>query len=71
MRDDKEVRCYAIAIELNAIGSNAASSADVVSEFKRLWYAQKEDGDGCSYAAERLHAARKICENPVRPDMRK
>ena len=60
MRDDKEVRCYAIATELNAIGSTAASYADTVTEFKRLWYAQQEADDGCSYAAERLHAARKI-----------
>ncbi len=54
MRDDKEVRCYALAAEL------ATGSPDTVSEFKRLWYAQKEADDGCNYAAERLHAARKI-----------
>ena len=54
MRDDKEVRCYALAAEM------ATGSADTVTEFKRLWYAQKEADDGCSYAAERLHAARKI-----------
>ena len=54
MRDDKEVRCYALAAEV------AAGSPDTVSEFKRLWYAQKEADDGCNYAAERLHAARKI-----------
>ena len=54
MRDDKEVRCYALAAEV------ATGSPDTVSEFKRLWYAQKEADDGCNYAAERLHAARKI-----------
>ena len=54
MRDDKEVRCYALTTEL------AAGSPDVAGEFKRLWYAQKEVDDGCNYAAERLHAARKI-----------
>ena len=54
MRDDKEVRCYALAAEL------ATGLPDTVSEFKRLWYAQKEADDGCNYAAERLHAARKI-----------
>lgn len=54
MRDDKEVRCYALAAEL------ATGVPDTVTEFKRLWYAQKEADDGCNYAAERLHAARKI-----------
>jgi len=38
----------------------AIGSPDTASEFKRLWYAQKEADDGCNYAAERLHAARKI-----------
>ena len=54
MRDDKEVRCYALAADL------ATGSPDTVTEFKRLWYAQKEVDDGCNYAADRLHAARKI-----------
>jgi len=54
MRDDKEVRCYALAADL------ATGSPDTATEFKRLWYAQKEVDDGCNYAAERLHAARKI-----------
>ncbi|WP_350295284.1 transglycosylase SLT domain-containing protein [Limnohabitans sp. Rim8] len=53
MRDDKEVRCYALAAE-------AAPTNDAVAEFKRLWYAQKEADDGCNYAAEKLHKARKI-----------
>jgi soluble lytic murein transglycosylase len=54
MRDDREVRCYALAADL------ATGSPDTATEFKRLWYAQKEESDGCNYAAERLHAARKI-----------
>jgi len=60
MRDDKEVRCYAIATELNAGTTAPTGSPDLATEFKRLWYAQKEADDGCNYAAERLHAARKI-----------
>ena len=52
MRDDKEVRCYALA--------GQAQTPEVAEEFKRLWYAQKETDDGCNYAAEKLHTARKI-----------
>jgi len=52
MRDDKEVRCYAL--------TGQAQTPEVVAEFKRLWYAQKEADDGCNYAAEKLHTARKI-----------
>jgi soluble lytic murein transglycosylase len=37
-----------------------AQTPEVVAEFKRLWYAQKEADDGCNYAAEKLHTARKI-----------
>lgn len=53
MRDDKEVRCYALV-------ESAPITPEGVSEFKRLWYAQKEADDGCNYAAEKLHASRKI-----------
>ena len=53
MRDDKEVRCYALAAEVTMTN-------EVAAELKRLWYAQKEADDGCNYAAEKLHAARKI-----------
>ena len=53
MRDDKEVRCYALV-------ESAPITPEGVNEFKRLWYAQKEADDGCNYAAEKLHAARKI-----------
>jgi soluble lytic murein transglycosylase len=53
MRDDKEVRCYALAAEVTPTN-------EVAAEFKRLWYAQKEADDGCNYAAEKLHTARKI-----------
>ena len=60
MRDDKEVRCYAMATELSAGATAAPGSPDMATEFKRLWYAQKEADDGCNYTADRLHAARKI-----------
>ena len=54
MRDDREVRCYALATEA------MNSKADVAEEALRLWYAQREADDGCTYMAEHLHAGRQI-----------
>ena len=54
MNDDREVRCYALAAEM------ATGWPDTVTEFKRLWYAQKEADDGCNFAASQLYNAKKI-----------
>ena len=54
MRDDREVRCYALATEV------MNSKADVAEEALRLWYAQREADDGCTYVAEHLHSGRQI-----------
>jgi soluble lytic murein transglycosylase len=54
MRDDREVRCYALATEA------MNSKADVAEEALRLWYAQREPDDGCAYVAEHLHSGRQI-----------
>jgi soluble lytic murein transglycosylase len=54
MRDDREVRCYALATEA------MNSKADVADEALRLWYAQREADDGCTYVAEHLHSGRQI-----------
>ena len=54
MRDDREVRCYALATE--AINSKA----NVADEAKRLWYSLREADDGCTYVAEHLHAGKQI-----------
>jgi soluble lytic murein transglycosylase len=54
MRDDREVRCYALATEA------MNSKADVAEEALRLWYAQREADDGCTYMAEHLHSGRQI-----------
>ena len=54
MRDDREVRCYALATE--AINSKA----DVADEAKRLWYSLREADDGCTYVADHLHAGKQI-----------
>jgi soluble lytic murein transglycosylase len=54
MRDDREVRCYALATE--AINSKA----NVADEAKRLWYSLREADDGCTYVAEHLHSGKQI-----------
>jgi soluble lytic murein transglycosylase len=54
MRDDREVRCYALATEA------MNSKADVADEAKRLWYSLREADDGCTYVAEHLHSGRQI-----------
>jgi len=54
MRDDREVRCYALATDA------MNSKADVADEALRLWYAQRDADDGCTYVAEHLHSGRQI-----------
>ena len=51
MGDDRDVRCYAIALELTKPAADAARLAD---EVRRNWYAQRDADDGCRTAAERL-----------------
>ncbi len=54
MRDDREVRCYALATEA------MNSKANVAEEAKRLWYSLREADDGCTYVAEHLHSGKQI-----------
>ena len=54
MSDDREVRCYALAVDF--LKNGAEVSADV----RRNWYAQREADDGCNFAADRLHESRKL-----------
>jgi len=54
MKDDREVSCYALAADA------ILSKMDVAAEAKRLWYAQRDADDGCTYLAEHLHSGRKI-----------
>jgi len=54
MQDDREVRCYALAADA------VLSKRDVAQEALRLWYAQREADDGCTWLAEHLHSGRKI-----------
>ena len=54
MRDDREVRCYALATEA------MNSKADVAEEAKRLWYSLREVDDGCTYVIDHLHSGKQI-----------
>ncbi|MEI6600360.1 MAG: lytic transglycosylase domain-containing protein, partial [Comamonadaceae bacterium] len=59
MSDDREVRCYTLALE------PLQSNAERVNEFKRQWYGQKEMDDGCAYGAAQMYAAKLLSEADV------
>ncbi len=56
MRDDRQVRCYTLAME------NALARLDMADEVKALWLAQKNDDEGCALAA-RGHFQAKFLRN--------
>ncbi len=56
MNDDKEVRCYALLAESGRGGASKEMAAEVL----RNWYAIKDADEGCTQAAERMYAERKI-----------
>ena len=59
MNDDRELRCYSMAVE------NAFAGINVAEELKRNWYAQREADDGCNYLADKLHAAKRLTDAEV------
>ena len=52
MRDDRELRCYILTVELLEKGPRAAP--DLADEVRRNWMAMREADDGCTLAADRL-----------------
>jgi len=52
MRDDREVRCYALLVA--HLREGAAAPAGLSDEVRRNWFAQREPDDGCTLAASRL-----------------
>ena len=54
MQDDREARCYALAADA------VLSRREVAQEALKLWYAQRDADDGCTWLAEHLHSGRKI-----------
>jgi soluble lytic murein transglycosylase len=57
MNDDKEVRCYALMVDSIRTGN---TSAEMVDEVRRNWYAIKDADDGCTLAADRLYSDKKL-----------
>jgi soluble lytic murein transglycosylase len=63
MNDDKEVRCYALAIEQQRMG--LATSKELVDEVRRNWWGIKDSDEGCTLAAEQLFNAKLISSADV------
>ena len=54
MGDDSEVRCYAMYVDSLQQPPQGAQAATLADEVRRLWYGQRDGGDGCSHMADRL-----------------
>lgn len=61
MRDDKEVRCYALYADAQAGKTND----DDVLVLRENWYGQRDADDACTLAAGALFASRRISEDDV------
>ena len=59
MNDDREVRCYTLAME------HILARVDSADEVKTQWYAQKDAGDGCTLAAQSHLAAGQLAEADI------
>ena len=59
MNDDRDVRCYALAMDLKVSGVGHPE------EVKQQWYAQKDAGDGCRLAAAVHYAAGQLSEDDI------
>ncbi len=57
MQDDREVRCYALLVDAVRTGNGGK---EVSAEVLRHWYGLRDADDGCTQAADRLYADRKI-----------
>ncbi|MDD0813500.1 transglycosylase SLT domain-containing protein [Curvibacter sp. HBC28] len=56
MGDDREVKCYGLLVE-QLKGQATPQMAD---EVRRLWYSLREADDGCTQAADRLYANKRL-----------
>jgi soluble lytic murein transglycosylase len=57
MSDDREVRCYALTIDL--LRASQAPAA-IAAEVRQHWHNARDADDGCTYAASELFAARQL-----------
>ena len=55
MNDDREVRCYGLYV--TQLGGGTAPAPAVAEEGRRLWLAQRDADDGCTYAMSQLMQA--------------
>jgi soluble lytic murein transglycosylase len=59
MQDDREVRCYVLAME------HSLARVDMAPEVKSLWLAQKNKDEGCALAAQLHFDSRFLSEQDV------
>lgn len=52
MRDDREVRCYALLLQAQRDPASVPAASE---EVRRLWLSQRDADDGCTLAAANLH----------------
>ena len=74
MRDDKEVRCYALLVdhlqnpkEVGALTS--VTPAERAAEVRKLWWGLKDTDDGCNLAADRLIKDPNVTQNTAQTGM--
>ncbi len=53
MRDDRELRCYFLTVELLEKGPQA--TVGIADEVRKNWMSMREADDGCTLAADRLY----------------
>lgn len=61
MQDDKQVRCYDLAIAT----IQGQQPSDAVRQIQKLWLGQPNNDDGCTYAAGELYAAKALPDSVV------
>lgn len=61
MQDDREVRCYELAVQTIERRQNEYAPEEVA----RLWHAQRDGDDGCTQAASELYTIKKLDEGDV------
>ncbi|MEY4439499.1 MAG: hypothetical protein RIQ36_963 [Pseudomonadota bacterium] len=58
MRDDRELRCYFLTVELLEKGPQASPA--IADEVRKNWMGMKEADDGCTLAADRLYFSKQF-----------
>ncbi len=58
MGDDRQVRCYALLVD--QLRSSEPAPQAAAEQVRRLWLAQRDADDGCTQAADRLYATKRL-----------